>query len=407
MTTRLFFAVLLALALTAAVRADALDDDLAAAKGLLLAGNVDDAAARLDSLEARARVTASLNAGDAHAQYILGMAAMYGGHDKPAKAALDTALQLDPKNVQYALGRAQFAIYTDVPAEAIPILQAAVAQAPKNIEILSALADAQTGAGRFVDAQKTYQTAADLVPGEPRYLAGVADMFSRQGQPEAALAAYEKALNIDPKYIPALAGMAQIHKGRKDYDKAIECLARILALNTGEYRIMAQQMQIYELAGKTKERDATREQILALFKAGKIDATSFCREQFPTGTSTVMVFESFELKGPMAVRYAFNIVKADGKTIEKRISLGSYLGITAQAQERGEIKADDRMFHLDVYTETTHEVLGMFTVEPTYEQTRDLVRKYLAGTLKPLPPAPPTAAPATKPATRGASGAGR
>jgi tetratricopeptide (TPR) repeat protein len=399
MTKRLMLSALLGLALMTAARADVLDDDLAAAKGLLLAGNVDDAAARLDSLEARARVTVTANPGDAHAQYILGMAAMYAGHDQPAKVALDLALRLDPNNVLYVLGRAQFAMYTDVPKDALPILQKALEGNAKNIEVLSALGEAQSSAGLFVDAQKTYQMAADLVPGEPRYMASIAEMLTKQGKADEALAAYEKALNIDPKYVPALAGMAQIHRIRKEYDKAVECLARIVAITPSEYRILAQQMQIYEIAGKTKERDAVREQIFALFKAGKIEAASYCREQFPNGTSNVMAFESFELKGPMAVRYAFNVVNADGKTVEKRISLGSYLSVTALARERGQIKADERMFHLDVYTEGDHEVLGMFTTEPTYEQTRDMVRRYFAGTLKPLPP---DTAPATRPtATRG------
>jgi len=402
MIRRFLLSAVLGLAFAAAARADVLDDDLAAAKGLLLADNVDDAAARLDSLEARARVTASANPGDAHAQYILGMAAMYAGHDQPAKIALDLALRLEPKNVRYALGRAQLALYTDAPQDALPILQKALDQDPKNLDVLSALAEAQSGAGLFADAQKTYQAAAELVPGEPRYRANVAEMLNRQGQADEALAAYEKALNIDPKYVPALAGMAQIQRTRQEYDKAIECLARIIAITPGEYRILAQEMQIYERAGKAKERDAVREQIFGLFKAGKIEAESYCREQFPNGTSNVMAFESFELKGPMAVRYAFNVVNADGKTIEKRISLGSYLAVTALARERGQIKADERMFHLDVYTEGGHEVLGMFTVEPTYEQTRDLVRQYFAGTLQPLPP---DVTPATKPS--GVQGAGR
>src|SRR6185295_19948119 len=94
-------------------------NDLAAAKNLLLAGNDDEAADRLDALEAKARIAASSAPSDAHVQYILGMAAMYAGHDDSAQTALDRAVRLDPKNAQYTLGRAQLALYQNRPADAI------------------------------------------------------------------------------------------------------------------------------------------------------------------------------------------------------------------------------------------------------------------------------------------------
>jgi tetratricopeptide (TPR) repeat protein len=384
MTRRILLPAVSCLILCAATWADALDDDLNAAKALLASDNVDQASARLDALEASARLAVAANPGDAHAQYILGMAAMYAGRDKVAKPALDMAVRLEPKNLKYVMGRAQFAQYTDAPKDAVKYLQGVLPDNGGHLELLEMLGHAQQAAGQFADAQATFEKAAAASPKEPRYRAEMAECLVSLHQEDKALAMYQQALDLNPKYALALANIGQIYQNRKTWDKAIESYAKVVAINPEDYRTVAKLVQLNEAAGNIKERDAAREKVFALQKAGKIDTASYCREQFADGTTSVMVFESFELKGPMAVRYAFNVINADGKTVEKRISLGSYLETTAIARELGQIKDGERMFHLDVYTPAGHETLGMFTKEPTYEETRDRVKQYLAGKLQPL-----------------------
>ena len=129
------------------------------------------------------------------------------------------------------------------------------------------------------------------------------------------LAAYQKALALDPKNASILGHMAQVYESQKNLDQALDAYAQIVKLNPADYRVLAKQVQIYQTQGKTKERDAARDQIVALKKSGKMDADSFCREQFPQDKSNVIVLEYFALKGPTAIRYAFNVLT--GKTIEK------------------------------------------------------------------------------------------
>ena len=53
---------------------------------------------------------------------------------------------------------------------------------------------------------------------------------------------------------------------------------------------------------------------------------------------------------------------------------------TQLMRKSGDIKEDERMFHLDVYYPGgVHGTLGMFKKEPTYEETRQQVKKFLDG----------------------------
>jgi tetratricopeptide (TPR) repeat protein len=297
------------------------------------------------------------------------------------------------------MGRAQLALYQDDPKAAIAALQSFFAQGAdvdKNPAPWELLGEAQSKDGQYADSQKSYQHAADLAPRDPHYLAEVAAACSTLHKDDDAIAAYQKALAIDPKFSAALAGMGQIYQSQKAYDKSIDAYTRVVAVNPDDFLSIAKLVQLNEALGKTKDRDAARDQIFDLYKAGKITAPAYCRQMMEAKNRDMLVLEYFDFKNSTAVRYAFNILASDGQSIEKRISLGTDEKTTADAREKGTISLKERLFHLDVYVPTGHEIIGTFTKEPSYEETRDLVQKYLAGTLKPLDssanpsvPAPP------------------
>jgi cytochrome c-type biogenesis protein CcmH/NrfG len=390
-------------ALTPALRADALDDELAAIKKLLLADQEEEAAPRLDALEARARITASSSPSDAHVHYILGMAAMYAGHDAAAQAALEKAVALNPKNAQYVLGRAQLALYQSKPKDAVTVLTKFTAGDDKTVEVWDLLGEAQDGDQQFAAAQESYQKAAALAPKETKYQVKIGQMLVKQHKDADALATFQKALDADPKNATVLGSMAEVYESQNNLDKAIEFYGRMVALNTADYRALGKQVQLYQAQGKAKERDAAHDKIAALKKAGKIGADSFCREQFTQDKSTVIVMEYFEPKGLLAVRYAFNVLGADGKSVDKRITMAYAAEATAQARAQGRIKSSERISQLDVYTVNKegdisgHQTYAQATGEPTYDETRELVKQYFAGALKPVVAG---TKPTTKPATQ-------
>jgi tetratricopeptide (TPR) repeat protein len=376
------FALAVLLALPLSAHADKLDDDLAAARALLIAGKDDQAADKLDALEDSAKIALTKNPSNAHANYILGSAAMYNGHDTLAARSLDAALKLEPASPLYLLARAQLAIYQNKPTDALPFAQKVLDADPKNIPAWETRGEAHRDAKDFDNAVKDYQQAADLSAGtqKARELSILGDIFNQQSKPDQAIALYEKALDADPTLTPTRVNIGQIYQLQHDYTKALDAYTKVLAATPDDWRCLAKIVQLNEALGKTPERDAARARILALNKAGKVDSAQFCREQFaldpsPLATDdkkiTVMVFEYFDTPAPAPLRYAFNFVEPDGKTVRKRISVVPNI-------------TPPNSFHLDCYTTAVHEVLANFTAEPTYEQTRGLVRQYIAGKLNPL-----------------------
>jgi hypothetical protein len=98
----------------------------------------------------------------------------------------------------------------------------------------------------------------------------------------------------------------------------------------------------------------------------------------------VMAFEHFELKGDRALRYVFSILDKTGDAEKFRISLGSYELTNSVWRENTSPKPKDGegLFHLDGYFTNGHAPCGMFSPEPSYDETRRLVVQILEGKLK-------------------------
>ncbi len=362
-------------------KADGLDDQLAEAKGLLLAGKSEEAEPKLSALMKSALQVLEKSPDDLHAAYVLGVAAMYAGDDDTAEVYLRKVSRADRKNSAYMLALAQLLIFEEKSAEAMAQIQLLIDENGKNVEAWDLIGDAQESLGKLADAQKSYEKAFELAPKDVKYLGKVAQLLLVQKKTDEAIAVYKKAIEVDPNYVKGIANIAQIYQNKAEWQKSLDMYTKLVAITPEDWRALAKQVQLYEALNKPAERDATREKILALKKAGKISDALFCREQMTVAAKQVLAFEYFELKGPNAVRYSFLVMKEDGKTIEKRVSLGSYDATNQFARETGEIKGDERLFHLDVYLENSHGTLEMFKKEPTYEQARELAKQYLEGKL--------------------------
>jgi cytochrome c-type biogenesis protein CcmH/NrfG len=379
-----FALLVLAAPFAGTLRADQMDDELAASKTLLIAGKGDDAAVRLGALQAKAQAAVDATPTDHHALYILGSASMLLGDDAVATAALGRAVRFQPDNLQYALARAQLADMQDKPADAVGLYKNALAIDPKSLEAWTQLGLAQRQTAQFAAAQASFEKAAELAPKDPKFPGMIAQALADQHKNEDAIAMYNKAIAIDPKYAAAYSGIGQVEEAKGDTTAALAVYSKAVELSPDDFRLIAKQVQLNETLGNTKERNAARDRILALQKAGKVDSASYCREIFQFEKSPVMAFEYFTPDPPAYVHYAFNLFAPDGKTALKRISLG----INSITDGISRIKS----YQLDAYSATTHEVVARFPTEPTYEQTRDAVQQYLAGKLKPLSTEPmPTA----------------
>ena len=197
-----------------------------------------------------------------------------------------------------------------------------------------------------------------------------------------------------------------------DFAGAAPYLKQLVGLYPDDWQSRAKLIQTYQALGDLRGRDVQRVALFDLRKRGGGDDDEnpemslsrqevYCRERFEVAGLKVMAFEHFELKGPRALRYAFIVLDDTGDKEAYRISLGSYDSTNAIWAELNQDKAKGggRLFHLDGYFPGgRHATYGMYHPEPTYDETRAVVLKILAGERKPAassgPAPPPGPAPA-------------
>jgi tetratricopeptide (TPR) repeat protein len=211
-----------------------------------------------------------------------------------------------------------------------------------------------------------------------------------QQKPAEALVRYKEAfaLRPDSPAIPFNAGLAAYLSG--NYYAAVDMWKKLKTLDPTDWQARAKLVQAYQALGRTADRDTERSELFELRKSGQSPELSkqekYCREQFTANGLKVMVFEHFELKGDRALRYVFSVLDNTGKAEAYRISLGSYEDTNAIWREatKPTPKKGERLFHLDSYSPDMHATYGMFSPEPSYEETRAMVVKVLEGKSKAL-----------------------
>jgi tetratricopeptide (TPR) repeat protein len=200
-----------------------------------------------------------------------------------------------------------------------------------------------------------------------------------------AFQAYREALEKDPKN-PALLYNTGLMAYLSDQPKeALVYWTRLKALDPEDWGLRIKLIQAYEASGQRKERAG----LLKLRKASADEELRklrfYCRDQFVVSKARVMVFEYFELEGDEAVRWSFNVLNPDGRTVKARYTLGSFRITNAVAREQKLIKPGERLFHLDGYQQhgQAHEFFASFVGEPDYDRVKAAVLEILQGKRKP------------------------
>jgi tetratricopeptide (TPR) repeat protein len=159
---------------------------------------------------------------------------------------------------------------------------------------------------------------------------------------------------------------------------------RLKAQVPQDLQVRAKLVQVYEVLQNFSDRDAERDELLALYSQRKADRNTpdrYCRDQFTVGDRAVQAFEHFELDGDMAKRYTFYIFRAGEGKPEYFISLGSYAATNQYMRERGMLQPDERLFHLDEYRAGgAHRSLSFYKSEPPYNVVKSAVQDILRQT---------------------------
>jgi tetratricopeptide (TPR) repeat protein len=171
-----------------------------------------------------------------------------------------------------------------------------------------------------------------------------------------------------------------------EHSKAIGAWQSYRRIAPDDWQARAKLIQSYQALGDIKARD---EEIKSLYEYHKNSpdpkvntAERFCREQAVMGKRSVFVFEYFSPSGDRKQFLRFCVLNKKGE-VDYYISLGSYDSTTEIARELGEIPKNERLYHLDEYTDNRHSTYGFFKTKPDYDKVRSMVLSVLEGQLKP------------------------
>lgn len=343
----------------------------------------DEGAAAMQAVIAE--LTPAANEGkDAKVLLLLARASIALGEGGKALPVLDKAIALEPASADVHRWKGIALEDGKDPDAAIRELTKATELAPKQAENFYQLGEALALAKRNDAALAAFRHAAQIDPKHAKALLMAGVMLTEQGKEDDALELFKQAAAADPSYRLAWQNVGQIYQNQDKPADAVAAFRQVVKLQPDDTNARAKIVQCDEAVGKMPERDADRAAIFELFKTGKVEQPFYCRDQFTVDKVKVMVFEYFELKGPQAVRYSFNILDDSGQDVKYKISLGSYDFDTQLAREQGRIGKDARMFHMDAYYPGgEHRTYGMYTKEPTYDDTKKTVTGILKGEIHP------------------------
>jgi tetratricopeptide (TPR) repeat protein len=315
---------------------------------------------------------------DADPAFQLAQLYMELSRDDEAVAAIDQAIKRDDKQAKYHYLKGVLALYAEKNEAAIPSLRRAVELEPKNPDYRDRLARIYMATHDDAKAEPEFEALVKLDPKNIGGLVRLAIINRRRENYDAAIRFIEQARAIDPQNVEALQMAGIIYEMGDRPAEHLAAVKRLAEINPESEYALGRLLVADANAGRKEEAAAYRKRLIELHGKGKTTSPSFDRETFTVGKSLVVAREHYQLEGPRAVRYAFDVKPPEGPGY--RISLGSYDITTEIARQTGSIKADERMFHLDWYgPEDEHRTYGMFAKEPTYEATRVMVREIVDG----------------------------
>jgi tetratricopeptide (TPR) repeat protein len=208
--------------------------------------------------------------------------------------------------------------------------------------------------------------------------------LTREGRHAELFQAFQEMLETTPDDPSLLHNVSLSAYRSGQFAEAANYLRQLKAQVPQDFKVRAKLVQVYEALQNFSDRDAERDELLALYSQQKADRNTpdrYCRDEFTVGDRAVQVFEYFELVGDMAKRYTFYIFRAGEQKPEYFISLGSYVATNQYMRQRGTLQPDERIFHLDEYRAGgAHRSLSFYKGEPPYNVVKSAVQDILRQT---------------------------
>jgi Tfp pilus assembly protein PilF len=152
---------------------------------------------------------------DYSAYFNLALAYSFLHRDAEGIAAYRKTLELKPGLYEAELNAGILLIRQKQPADALPLLEHAAQQKPREFRPRYYLAEAQLQAGGLESAEASYKQALELDGKSADAELGLAQALARQGKLEGAAPHFRRAGELEPKYRENLLELADLYEQNK------------------------------------------------------------------------------------------------------------------------------------------------------------------------------------------------
>lgn len=159
---------------------------------------------------------------DYTAHFNLALAYSFLQQDAQGIAEYRKALELQPGLYAAQLNLGILLLRQKNPAEALPLLEAAVAQKPAEFRPRFYLAEAELGTGDAVKAEANYRTALEANAKAAGAQLGLARALAQQGKLAEAAPHFRQAAELDANYRDSLLELAVLYEKGRQLGEAIE-----------------------------------------------------------------------------------------------------------------------------------------------------------------------------------------
>jgi len=195
-----------------------------------------------------------------------------------AIADLESALKLQPNDVNFLLAAGDIYREKNMDKEAVAAYEKASQFNPNNSDLFYFMAFSYARMGDFVNqgvaALKAIQKNTRYL-GESWYLVG--NSFQRERKFVESAEAYEKAVSANPKLVDAFNNLSQVYQILNRYDDAISTAKRGLENNPDDGNLYTNLSWFYSLTDRHMDAIAAGKKAIALLPNQSMGYTNLCR----------------------------------------------------------------------------------------------------------------------------------